>query len=150
MYNAPFGLSVGGQFYVRSGLPISRFGFFNNFYPDLLFLDQRGSNGRTPTDYDLNLSVGYNINIGPVTVTPQAYLLNALNRQTVTSVDATFNPSGSFVRIRRARSSVRPASSGNGRTRWRHLHRVHALPGQPGLYRKANQPATTPVFSVLL
>ena len=97
VYNAPFGLSVGGQFYVRSGLPISRFGFFNNFYPDLLFLDQRGSNGRTPTDYDMNLSVGYNINIGPVTVTPQAYLLNALNRQTVTSVDATFNPSGSFV-----------------------------------------------------
>ena len=139
VYNAPFGLSVGGQFYVRSGLPISRFGFFNNFYPDLLFLDQRGSNGRTPTDYDLNLSVGYNINIGPVTVTPQAYLLNALNRQTVTSVDATFNPSGSFV--------TNPASPFFGQ--------AGVEPGQPGPggdictastpcpdnpdYRKANQ-----------
>ncbi|HYK42932.1 MAG TPA: hypothetical protein VE007_11125, partial [Thermoanaerobaculia bacterium] len=97
VYNAPFGLSLGAQFYVRSGLPISRFGFFNNFYPDLLFLDQRGSNGRTPTDYDMNLSLGYNINIGPVTVTPQAYLYNVFNRQTVNSVDATFNPGGSFV-----------------------------------------------------
>src|SRR5678815_2207506 len=38
-----------------------------------------------------------NINVGPVTITPQAYLYNAFNRQTVTSVDATFNPGGSFV-----------------------------------------------------
>ena len=45
----------------------------------------------------MNLSLGYNINIGPVTVTPQAYLFNALNRQTVTSVDTTFNTAGSFV-----------------------------------------------------
>jgi hypothetical protein len=97
VYNAPFGVSAGLQFYVRSGLPISRLGFFNNFYPDLLYLDQRGSTGRTPTDYDVNLSLGYNLNIGPVTITPQAYLYNALNRQTVNSVDATFNPAGSFV-----------------------------------------------------
>ena len=76
---------------------ISRFGFFNNFYPDLLFLDQRGSNGRTPTDYDLNLSLGYNINVGPVTITPQAYLYNVLNRQTVTAIDSNFNTAGSFV-----------------------------------------------------
>ena len=96
-YNAPFGLSLGAQFYVRSGLPISRLGFFNDFYPDLLYLDQRGSDGRTPTDYDLNLSMGYNLNVGPVTVTPQLYLYRAFNRQTATSVDATFNPGGSFV-----------------------------------------------------
>jgi len=104
VYNAPFGLSMGAQFYVRSGVPVSRFGFFNNFYPDLLYLDTRGTNtqaffvdNRTPTDYDLNLSLGYNLNIGPVTITPQLYLLNAINRQTVTSYDATFNPGGAFV-----------------------------------------------------
>ncbi len=104
VYNAPFGLSAGAQFYVRSGLPVSRFGFFNNFYPDLLYLDTRGTNthaffvdNRTPTDYDLNLSLGYNINVGPVTITPQAYLYNVINRQTATSYDATFNPGGSFV-----------------------------------------------------
>ena len=82
VWNAPFGLSAGAQFYVRSGLPITRYGFYNNFYPTDLFLDPRGSDGRTPTDYDLNISLGYNLNLGPVTVTPQAYLLNALNRQT--------------------------------------------------------------------
>ncbi len=104
VYNAPFGLSMGAQFYVRSGLPVSRYGFFNNFYPDLLYLDTRGTNthaffvdNRTPTDYDMNLSLGYNINVGPVTITPQAYLYNVINRQTATSYDATFNPGGAFV-----------------------------------------------------
>ena len=115
VYNAPFGLSMGAQFYVRSGLPVSRYGFFNNFYPDLLYLDTRGTNtraffldNRTPTDYDLNLSLGYNINVGPVTITPQAYLYNVINRQTATSYDATFNPGGSFVTTRRAPSTARP------------------------------------------
>ena len=104
VYNAPFGLSAGAQFYVRSGLPVSRYGFFNNFYPDLLYLDDRGSNSRaffvdnrTPTDYDLNLSLGYNMNVGPVTITPQVYLYNVLNNQFANSYDATWNPGGSFV-----------------------------------------------------
>ena len=52
-------------------------------------LSQRGSNGRTPTDYDMNVSLGYNVNLGPVTVTPQLYLYNVFNRQTATSVDGT-------------------------------------------------------------
>ncbi len=97
VYNAPFGLSAGAQFYVRSGLPMTRYGFFNNFYPTDLFLDQRGTLGRTPTDYDLNLSLAYNMNVGPVTITPQIYLFNALNRQTVSAFDTNFNTAGSFV-----------------------------------------------------
>ncbi len=104
VYNAPFGLSAGLGFYVRSGLPVSRLGFFNNFYPDLLYLDTRGTNSRTfydnqrtPTDYDLNLSLAYNANIGPVTITPQVYLFNVLNRQTVVAYDNRWNPGGSFV-----------------------------------------------------
>ncbi|MFY9551531.1 MAG: hypothetical protein WAU32_10300, partial [Thermoanaerobaculia bacterium] len=97
VYNSPIGVSAGAQFYVRSGLPMTRLGFFNNFYPDLLYLEQRGTFGRTPTDYDLNLSLGYNLNVGPVTITPQVYLLNALNRQTVTGYDTNFNTAGNFV-----------------------------------------------------
>jgi hypothetical protein len=97
VYNSPLGISAGAQFYVRSGLPITKYGFFNNFYPTDLFLDPRGSDGRTPTDYEMNLSLGYNINVGPVTLTPQAYLYNILNRQTVTAIDSNFNSAGSFV-----------------------------------------------------
>jgi outer membrane receptor protein involved in Fe transport len=97
VYNAPFGLSVGGQFYVRSGVPTSRLGYYNSFYPDLLYLDTRGSNGRLPVDYEANLSLSYNINVGPVTVTPQIYVFNLLNRQTTTSTDQRYNIFGNFV-----------------------------------------------------
>jgi hypothetical protein len=97
VYNAPFGLSAGAQFYVRSGLPTSRLGWFNGLYPANLYLEERGTFGRTPTDYDLNLSLGYNMALGPVTITPQVYVFNVLNRQTEFAIDTNFNPGGSFV-----------------------------------------------------
>ncbi len=97
VYNAPFGLSAGLGFYVRSGVPLSRQGWFNDFYPSELYLDKRGSDGRTPTDYDMNVSLGYNITVGAVTITPQLYVFNLLNRQTPVVLDQTFNPNASFV-----------------------------------------------------
>jgi outer membrane receptor protein involved in Fe transport len=97
VYTAPFGLTAGLGFYVRSGLPISKLGWFNDFYPDLLYLNTRGSDGRNPTEYEANVTLGYNLNVGPVTITPMVYVFNVLNRQTVQSVDSTFNPQGSFV-----------------------------------------------------
>jgi hypothetical protein len=45
----------------------------------------------------MNFSLGYNLNVGPVTITPQAYVFQLLNRQTTTAVDQRFNPSASFV-----------------------------------------------------
>jgi hypothetical protein len=97
VYNAPFGLSTGVNVYVRSGVPTSRLGYYNSFYPDLLYLDQRGSNGRLPVDYEANLSLAYNINVGSVTITPQLYIFNLLNRQTVTAPDQRFNIFGNYV-----------------------------------------------------
>jgi len=97
VYNAPFGLAVGAQFYVRSGVPTSREGYYNSFYPTELFLDPRGTDGRLPTEYEANLSLAYNINVGPVTVTPQLYIFNILNRQIVTAIDERYNIYGSYV-----------------------------------------------------
>ncbi len=106
VYNAPFGLSAGLQFYVRSGLPVSRLGLYNSSYPDLLYLDTRGTNtrttlagNRTPTDYDVNLSLSYNANIGPVTITPQVSVFNLINRQTITEYDDRWNPGGAFAAV---------------------------------------------------
>ncbi len=73
---------------------VSRNGRYNTFYPYELYLDPRGSDGRTPTDYEANLSLAYNVNVGPVTITPQLYIFNVLNRQTVTGFDQYFNPGG--------------------------------------------------------
>ena len=97
VWNAPFGLSAGLQFYVRSGVPTSVRGLYNDFYPSELYLAQRGYGGRLPTDYEMNMSLGYNLNVGPVTITPQFYAFQLLNRQTTTSVNEVFNRYGTFV-----------------------------------------------------
>ena len=65
MYNAPFGLSVGLQVYVRSGVPTSRRATSTASTRRSSILDQRGSDGRLPTDYEMNLSLAYNLNVGP-------------------------------------------------------------------------------------
>ena len=97
VYNAPFGLSAGLQFYVRSGVPTSRQGYYNSLYTTELMLDPRGTNGRLPVDYEANLSLAYNLNLGPVTVTPQLYIFNLLNRQTITAIDQRFNIYASYI-----------------------------------------------------
>jgi hypothetical protein len=97
VYTAPFGLSVGFQGYIRSGTPTSKQGFYNNFYADELFLTERGSEGRLPTDYEANLSLAYSINFGKVTVTPQLYIFQLFDKQTPIRLDQEFNPSGTFV-----------------------------------------------------
>ncbi|MBL8111866.1 MAG: TonB-dependent receptor [Acidobacteria bacterium] len=97
VYQAPFGLAMGLGAYLRSGGTTNRLGYYNSFYPDLLYLDKRGSGERLETDYDANLSLSYALKLGPVTVTPQVYLFNILNRQAVTVIDEGFNANGSFV-----------------------------------------------------
>jgi hypothetical protein len=45
----------------------------------------------------MNLTLGYNAAVGPVTITPTLYVFNVLNRQTPNRVNALFNSNGSFV-----------------------------------------------------
>jgi outer membrane receptor protein involved in Fe transport len=104
VYNAPFGLAVGFQGYIRSGQPQNNLGYYNQFYPDLLYLTPRGYAGREPTEYEINLSLAYNINVGPVAITPQLYVFNLLNRQSETANDdgvntylGTYTPGGQAV-----------------------------------------------------
>ena len=89
-----------------------------------------------PTDYEMNLSLGYNIDVGPVTITPKFYAFNLLNRQTATADERSFNTNGS-VRDESGQPLLR-----TGRRRAGH-HGVRgnfcpaighgALHGQPGL-----------------
>ena len=97
VYNAPWGLSAGLQFYVRTGQPTDVLGYFNSGYGSTLYLVQRGYGGRLPTDYELNMSVGYNANVGPVTITPVFYAFNLINNQVITAVNENFNQNATFV-----------------------------------------------------
>jgi outer membrane receptor protein involved in Fe transport len=96
IYTAPFGLSVGLSAFVRSGVPINQAEFFNTSYPDLIHGITRGSAGRAETEYEANLSLGWAINVGPVTITPQLYAFNLFNRQSETIIEDAFNPDGAF------------------------------------------------------
>ena len=131
VYNAPFGLSAGAQFYVRSGLPISRLGWFNDFYPANLYLEERGTFGRTPTDYDLNLSLGYNMALGPGDAHPAA-----LRVQRPQPPDDRCGRQQLQLRRRHRHGSdepvLRPAGSATGNGHLRGLGHGSLL-GQPGL-----------------
>ncbi len=101
VYTAPFGLTMGFGAYYRSGPPVSRNGWYNDFYGNELHLVPRGSDftvsgGRLPSQYEANLSLGYSIKMGKVSVTPAVYIFNVLNRQGITDVQEDFNPQGTF------------------------------------------------------
>jgi TonB-dependent receptor-like protein len=79
-YTTPFGLFVGLQGYVQSGAPLNRLGYFNQNYTTIQLVP-RGEAKTLPTLWEANLTVGYPILLGPVTVTLQAYAFNLFNNQ---------------------------------------------------------------------
>jgi hypothetical protein len=98
-YTAPFGLQAGLGFYVRSGTPYGKSGWFNDFYPSELYLIQRNSAGRTPTEWDADFSMSYDWKLGAVTITPQVFVYSVFNNQIINSYNTQFNPQGSFVDV---------------------------------------------------
>jgi outer membrane receptor protein involved in Fe transport len=94
---APFGLQAGLGLWVRSGAPMSRKGFFASGYSQSLFLDPRGTLGRTPTEWDADISLAYNWKVGQLLITPQIFIYRLFNNQQATSYNTGFNPRASFV-----------------------------------------------------
>ncbi len=89
-YATPFQLFVGFQGYVQSGAPQSRLGYSAGwpfFQGGDVWLVKRGSDGRMPTAWEVNLTLGYPFRVGPTTVTVQAYVFNLFNNQIATSRD---------------------------------------------------------------
>jgi hypothetical protein len=56
-------------------------------------LVERGSAKRLPTQYEANLTLGWPIQLGPVTITPQLFVFNLLNKQQETLEDVRFSTS---------------------------------------------------------
>lgn len=75
---------MGLQGFVQSGAPINKLGYFNtssNVFGSPIQLVPRGEGGRLPTVWEANLTLGFPIAVGPLTVTAQAYLFNVFNNQ---------------------------------------------------------------------
>ncbi len=95
-YLAPFGLVAGFSGFVRSGPPRSQLVFFNDGYGGALYGVRRGFFGRAAAQYEINLAVGYQLQVGPVSITPRLFVFNLLNRQGETRIEDDFNPNGDF------------------------------------------------------
>ena len=95
-YQAPFGLTAGFTGYVRSGPPRNQMLFFNDSYGGQLYGVPRGTYGRAATQYEIGLTLGYQLQLGPVSVTPRLFVYNLLNRQGETRIQDDFNPTGDF------------------------------------------------------
>ncbi|MGZ4810957.1 MAG: TonB-dependent receptor, partial [Thermoanaerobaculia bacterium] len=64
VYFAPFNLSFGWSTYWRSGTPLTRYGYSDAYGRYEFFLTNRGTEGRTPSNYDADIHVGYPISLG--------------------------------------------------------------------------------------
>lgn len=92
-YTTPFKLFVGLQTFIRSGAPLNKQGYFNSGYGAEIMLVERGSAKRLPTQYDANLTLGFPVALGPVTITPQLYVFNVIGRQQPILEDVRFSTS---------------------------------------------------------
>jgi hypothetical protein len=90
-WRTPWRISIGLQAFLESGAPYNKLGYLNNIVGPAAYLEPRGSAGRMPTLWEANLQLAYPVAIGPVTVTLQAYLFNAFNNQTATTVDEVWS-----------------------------------------------------------
>jgi hypothetical protein len=86
-YFFPFGLTTSVSGYYQTGTPLSRIGWWDPYIGPEIFINPRGSDGRSPDTYEMDLQADYGLQLGPVTVHVLASLFNVLNRQQVTQVD---------------------------------------------------------------
>jgi hypothetical protein len=81
IYESPWKLSIGASAYWRSGTPLTRYGYSDAYGRYEFFLTQRGAEGRSPSNYDVDLHLGYPITLGPTKLNLLLDVFNVLNSQ---------------------------------------------------------------------
>ena len=87
MYLTPFNLSIGAAAYWRSGTPVTRYGFSDAYGRYEFFLTERGAEGRTPSNYDVDVHFGYPVNVGPAKLNLLLDVFNLLDTQRALLLD---------------------------------------------------------------
>ena len=81
VYHTPWKLTLGANAYWRSGTPLTRYGYSDAYGRYEFFLTKRGAEGRTPSNYDVDVHFGYPIDLGRATVNLILDVFNVLNTQ---------------------------------------------------------------------
>ena len=92
LYNTPFKLSVGATAYFRTGTPLTRYGYSSAYDRYEFFLTTRGAEGRTPSNYDADVHLGYPIDAGgKAKVNILLDVFNILNTQRPVLLDERYD-----------------------------------------------------------
>jgi len=100
IYDAPFGVAIGGNWFLASGIPITREAAFipGSDYP--IFYEGRNSDGRTPFFNQLDLFAQYELKLGGrKRLSFNANLINVFGTNTVTNKYPTQLQSGTSIDI---------------------------------------------------
>jgi hypothetical protein len=87
IYESPWRLSIGAAAYWRSGTPLTRYGYSDAYGRYEFFLTERGAEGRSPSNYEVDLHFGYPISIGSAELNLLLDVFNVLNAQRPILVD---------------------------------------------------------------
>src|SRR5436190_5721494 len=87
VYNTPWKLNVGVSAYWRSGTPLTRYGYSDAYGRYEFFLTERGAEGRSPSNYEADVHLGYPIAFRGTTVNLLLDVFNILNTQRAVLVD---------------------------------------------------------------
>ena len=84
-------LTVGLSAFYYTGTPLNRMGYYNNYRNYELFLVPRGTVGRTPSVYDMDVHLAYVIKMGPADLNLGVNVFNLLNEQRTLTQDRRYN-----------------------------------------------------------
>lgn len=89
-YNTPWKLAVGMSAYWRSGTPLTRYGYSDAYRRYEFFLTPRGAVGRTPSNYDADVHLGYPIAVHGSQLNLLLDVFNLLNTQRAVLLDQRY------------------------------------------------------------
>lgn len=77
----PVKLELGVSAFFRTGTPLTRYGFSDAYGRYEFFLTERGGEGRNPSNYDVDVHLGYPLKLGKVTLDFSFDIFNLLDTQ---------------------------------------------------------------------
>lgn len=81
IYTTPWKVNLGGSAYWRSGTPLTRYGYSDAYGRYEFFLTERGAEGRTPSNYEIDLHADYPIDLGGTEIKLLLDVFNVLDAQ---------------------------------------------------------------------
>ncbi len=90
VYNTPWKLEIGAAAYWRSGTPVTRYGYSDAYSRYEFFLTKRGAEGRTPSNYEVDVHLGYPLTLGRTDIRFLVDVFNVLDTQRAVLLDQRY------------------------------------------------------------